>query len=106
MSRIVVNEYPNPMCEISDTDVDVHIVIRTLEEAELIVSSLSEMIRIIKERQMKLKHKTDDYVIVIEAKNGEPVLNRKGFVNVLGGVSYGWRAISLDVIDDKFEVVA
>jgi len=48
-NRIEIFEYPNLVCELMDINTENCIAIRTLEDAEAIVSSLQEMIRQIKD---------------------------------------------------------
>ena len=55
---------------------------------------------------MELQHKENGYKIIVAAKRGNIVVNRKGFVSIDRGHYHGCHMVSADVLEEKFEVVA
>ena len=55
---------------------------------------------------MKYRHMNKGYVISINAKHGKPLLNKSGLVTASGSGYKGLRMFPVDVLDEKFEVIA
>ena len=55
---------------------------------------------------MTVKHIEHDFTIQIASKRGKPVVNKQGFVNITKGVFKQCHTITMEVLEEKFEVVA
>ncbi len=54
---------------------------------------------------MELQHKENGYTIIVAAKRGNIVVNRKGFATINKGRYHGCKLVSADILEEKFEVV-
>ncbi len=51
---------------------------------------------------MEVRNKRKDIILTIESKRGEPLVNRRGFVNIIKGNYFLCDKISMDILNDHF----